>query len=385
MLVNKWSGRRGSNPRPEPWQGSALPTALRPQCRAKSIAPALLRAKKQTLRDNLGLMSENPEPQFWMGGRHASELIEVTNNPSKLSDGDFWAVTANFDGQFTAAKFKSINTNLKFDYPWQPITSTWKSSFDQVQYCDYVREIQSQIADGNVYQVNACRILSADCKQSLIGLASKLISDNPAKFGGYLKLPGIEIASASPERFISRINQTIMTSPIKGTRALGEIGEFSEKDKSENIMIVDLMRNDLGKICDENTISVPRLLANEIHPGLEHLVSDVIGDLKFGTDWPEIIDALLPPGSVSGAPKSSALSIIDKHEGEARGPYCGIFGWVHGGRAELAVAIRIFWKTGDEINFGTGAGITWASDPTAEWNETELKARKLIAIAGGFK
>ena len=270
------------------------------------------------------------------------------------------------------------------NHEWNPIKSTWKSSFDENQYCDYVRAIQSEIADGNVYQVNACRVLSTECDQSLIGLAGKIIAENPAKFGGYFKLPNLEIASASPERFISRINQTVMTSPIKGTRALGEAGEWSEKDQSENIMIVDLMRNDLGKICSENSITTPRILATEIHPGLEHLVSDVIGEIKFGISWPEILDALLPPGSVSGAPKSTALSIIDKYEGKNRGPYCGIFGWVQGGRAELAVAIRIFWKENYRINFGTGAGITWASDPHQEWNETELKARKLIGIAGGL-
>ena len=157
------------------------------------------------------------------------------------------------------------------------------------------------------------------------------------------------------------------------------------KDKSENIMIVDLMRNDLGKICNENSISVPRLLVTEAHPGLEHLVSDVIGHLRNGTSWGEIFQALSPPGSVSGAPKSSALSIIEKYEGKSRGPYCGIFGWVEGDHAELAVAIRIFWRMGDQINFGTGAGITWASDPKLEWNETELKARKLISIAGGIQ
>lgn len=318
-----------------------------------------------------------------MGGRHATKLLEITNDPEKLSDGGFWAVSANFNGEFVAAKFDEVINNLNFNYKWKPLASNWSSSFNKDEYCLYVSEIQNEIASGNVYQVNACRVLSAENHEPLIGLASKLILENPAKFGGYLKLPNLEIASASPERFLSRINQTVMTSPIKGTRPLGIEGAFSEKDNSENIMIVDLMRNDLGRICEKNSISVPRLLATEIHPGLEHLVSDVIGDLRFGVSWPEIFDALLPPGSVSGAPKSSALEIIKKFEGDSRGPYCGIFGWVQGGRAELAVAIRIFWQIENQIHFGTGAGITWASNPEDEWNETQLKARKLISIAGG--
>ena len=328
-------------------------------------------------------MSQIPVPQFWMGGRHATHLLEITNNPEKLNDGGFWAVATNFDGEFRAAKFQDITSSNLPKSDWRKIEGNWQSSFAEDTYCNYVRDIQESIASGDVYQVNACRILSADCNQSLLGLANQIIVENPAPFAGYLALPELEIASASPERFISRSKQMIITSPIKGTRPLGMTGEFGEKDKSENIMIVDLMRNDLGKICNENSISVPRLLVTEAHPGLEHLVSDVIGNLRNGTSWGEIFQALSPPGSVSGAPKSSALSIIEKYEGKSRGPYCGIFGWVEGDHAELAVAIRIFWRTGDQINFGTGAGITWASDPKLEWNETELKARKLISIAGG--
>ena len=313
----------------------------------------------------------------------ATELIEVTNDPNKLNDGDFWAVTTTFDGKFTAAKFANLNSSLNFEHKWEPVQSEWASSLNEKEYCNYVDALRSEIKAGNVYQVNACRILSADYNSPIIGLASKLTKENPAKYGGYLNIPGIEIASASPERFLSRINQTIMTSPIKGTRALGFDGDFSEKDKAENIMIVDLMRNDLGRICKTGTIKTPRLLANEIHPGLEHLVSDVIGDLNFGIGWEEIVDALLPPGSVSGAPKSTAKKLISSHEGSSRGPYCGVIGWVHGARAELAVAIRIFWRDEKSIKFGTGAGITWGSNPKAEWDETVLKARKLVSIAGG--
>ena len=320
-----------------------------------------------------------------MGGRYATQLLEITNNPEKLNDGDFWAIAANFDGEFRAAKFKTIDENTLFKHEWNQIEGNWQSTFTEDKYCNYVKEIQECIANGEVYQVNACRILKSECDHSIIGLASKIISENPAKFACYLALPDLEIASASPERFLSRSNQKIITSPIKGTRPLGVVGDFSDKDKSENIMIVDLMRNDLGKICIESSISVPRLLATEVHPGLEHLVSDVIGQLRTGTSWAEIFEALSPPGSVSGAPKSSALSIINKFEGNARGPYCGILGWVEGDRAELSVAIRIFWRIGNQINFGTGAGITWASDPKSEWDETELKARKLISIAGGLQ
>jgi para-aminobenzoate synthetase component 1 len=171
-----------------------------------------------------------------------------------------------------------------------------------------------------------------------------------------------------------------MTSPIKGTQTLSET-EFGNKDKSENVMIVDLMRNDLGRICTTGTVEVPRLLAHEDHPGLRHLVSDVVGNLQQGISWSEILEKLSPPGSISGAPKSSAISVIQNHEID-RGPYCGVLGWVQGDNCELSVAIRIFWKD-KELHFGTGAGITWNSDANNEWEETQLKARRLISIAGG--
>jgi len=148
------------------------------------------------------------------------------------------------------------------------------------------------------------------------------------------------------------------------------------------VMIVDLIRNDLGQICKDGSIDVPRLLAIEEHPGLDHLVSDVTGELKDGLRWHEVITPLLPPGSVSGAPKSSALRIIAEHESN-RGPYCGAIGWIQGDSCELAVAIRTFWKEEEILKFGTGAGITWASDPQAEWEETELKAQRLVKIASG--
>ena len=139
----------------------------------------------------------------------------------------------------------------------------------------------------------------------------------------------------------------------------------------------------MGRICNPGSVEVDKLFRHEKHPGITHLVSDVSGELQAGVTWAQIFAAVLPPGSVSGAPKSAALSIIEEREGP-RGPYCGILGWVHADRAELSVAIRTFWTTGDSIlRFGTGAGITWGSDPQGEWEETQLKARRLISIAGG--
>ena len=323
---------------------------------------------------------------FWMGGRFAHSLIEESNDLSRLDDGNFWAVSISYEGQVRLARFEE---DLTSPFPflssnWKGDISKWSSSLNQDQYCAYVEEIREAIASGWVYQVNACRVLSATFSgEELASLFSKILQENPAPYSSYLSLPGIQIASASPELFLRRKGGELTTSPIKGTQELALHG-FGNKDQSENVMIVDLMRNDLGQICEPGSVEVADLLRSEDHPGLRHLVSDVVGTLKKDLSWAQILTAVLPAGSISGAPKSSALKIISENEPTPRGPYCGILGWVKGDSAELSVAIRTFWNVKDgELRFGTGAGITWGSEPTAEWQETQLKARKLIFIAGG--
>lgn len=316
-----------------------------------------------------------------MGGRLATDLVEISHDPSCLDDGDFWAVSTTFEGAFTAAKFATV-VNADFpDATWSPIKSHWHSVPNEKEYIGYVERIRELIAQGRVYQVNACRrITTEDSNDNLRGLFSGILNNNPAPWASYLEIPNLNIASASPELFLQRLGSRVKTSPIKGTQLLGS-SEFGVKDQSENIMIVDLMRNDLGMICQSGTVEVSRLLYSQDHPGLQHLVSDVEGDLLPDISWSAIFDSISPPGSVSGAPKSSAVSVIAEHE-KPRGPYCGVLGWVQGDRAQLSVAIRIFWKD-EKIHFGTGAGITFSSNSQAEWDETELKASRLIKIAAG--
>ena len=316
-----------------------------------------------------------------MGGRLATDLIEVSHDPVCLEDGGFWAVSTTFENEFTAAKFGTV---IDAPFPttsWIPMQGSWSSSLNSDEYIEYVERIREAVADGWVYQVNACRRLAHhDDGQSLRGLFSEILENNPAPWACYFEVPGVMIASASPELFLSRNGSTVKSSPIKGTLPTNS-QQFGAKDQAENVMIVDLMRNDLGQICKSGTVEVPRLLSSEEHPGLQHLVSDVQGQLLEGISWAQILTALSPPGSVSGAPKSSATRVISENE-IARGPYCGALGWIQGDQAALSVAIRIFWKD-SQINFGTGAGITWSSDARAEWEETQLKAKRLISIAGG--
>ncbi|NBQ66892.1 MAG: anthranilate synthase component I family protein [Actinobacteria bacterium] len=317
-----------------------------------------------------------------MGNLLASELVEVSSDLESLRRPGFWVVLGSFEGKWRLARFAKVEQQdfPKVELSWSPISDdAWQSTFDKSTYCSYVERIREKISAGEVYQVNACRILSADNKSnpSLLPLAEKIVDENPAKFAAYLNFGDIQVASASPERFISLQDGVAISSPIKGTSATDE---FLEKDRAENLMIVDLIRNDLSKVAKTGSVTTPRLLATEAHPGLFHLVSDVRAELSDGKDLVDLLLAMSPPGSVSGAPKSSALKIIEESETQ-RGPYCGVLGFSDGNRAELAVGIRIFWQEEDQIlHFGTGAGITWGSDSELEWDETELKARKLIGL-----
>ncbi|GGT44933.1 anthranilate synthase [Streptomyces purpureus] len=272
-----------------------------------------------------------------------------------------------------------------------PGAGDWTSSLDRAAYIAGVRRIREHIAAGEVYQANLCRVLSAPLPDpdasDVDALTALLARGNPAPFAGTIRLPahGVEIATASPELYLRRTGRTVESGPIKGTGRTA--ADLLPKDHAENVMIVDLVRNDLGRVCETGTVAVPALCAIEEHPGLVHLVSTVSGRLRPDAGWPELFAATFPPGSVTGAPKSSALRIIDALETAPRGPYCGGIGWVDAGAgtAELAVGIRTFWidRMAGALCFGTGAGITWGSDPEREWAETELKAARLLAVASG--
>lgn len=326
----------------------------------------------------------------------ATDLVQVTHNPDDLEKGGWWAVVQTFEGEFCAFRFahvvaQSARQKSKNDFQDHIPLESWESSLSQQQYEDAVRTIRQDISRGWVYQANLCRVLSThlDSPIDLESLYDVLLQHNPAPHAGYVRIPefNIDVASASPELFLSRDAQRLSSSPIKGTAKTA--AELLEKDSAENIMIVDLVRNDLSHTCREGSVKVDHLLRVEEHPGLVHLVSDVSGEVGSGTTWTQILSATSPPGSVSGAPKSSALETIRRLETVPRSFYCGAFGWIdtENQRASLAVAIRTFWQErtdrGASLHFGTGAGITWESDPHREWIETELKAHRLLSIAAG--
>jgi para-aminobenzoate synthetase component I len=328
------------------------------------------------------------------GSLLATRPVEVRHELAQLDQG-FWAVVADFEGAVRAVRFEVVERvapSRRPAPPWKPLDVRWNSSLDHAAYLAGVREVRERIAAGTVYQVNLCRVLSHELPQDadLDALAVLLERGNPAPHAGRILVPSadLDVVCASPEAFLLRDGDRLESRPIKGTAT--SLASMLPKDYSENVMIVDLVRNDLSHVCREGTVRVDALCAPEQHPGMVHLVSRVSGLLRAGADWPDIFAATFPPGSVSGAPKSSALRAVADLEPVPRGPYCGAIGWIDAdrGTAELAVGIRSFWATRDSdgtrwLRFGTGAGITWDSDPEQEWEETRMKAARLVGLASG--
>jgi para-aminobenzoate synthetase component 1 len=335
-----------------------------------------------------------PAPLAVVGGRLCTELLDVTDDLAALDGEGFWSVVLPFEGAAVCARWASVRPATPWPgRPWEgPAIGEWASSLDERAYCDGVRAIRESIAAGDVYQVNLCRVLTAALPggADVAALGAALADGNPAPFSAVVRLPGhgTEVASASPERFLLREGDLVESRPIKGTAA--EPDGFLPKDRAENVMIVDLVRNDLGRVCEWGSVEVPSLLAVEPHPGLHHLVSTVQGRLRPGCGWAEAVEATFPPGSVTGAPKLAALAAIERLETASREVYCGAVGWVDADarRGDLNVAIRTFWfgegDAGRELRFGTGGGITWDSTPEGEWAETELKAANLVRVASGM-
>ena len=325
-------------------------------------------------------------PLAVVGGQLCTELRDVTSDLAALDSTGFWVVVLPFDGRPLCARFDRVRAAVPWPGPpWRgPRAASWMSSLDRAGYCKGVRAIRESIAAGDVYQVNLCRVLSAPVSGSadVAALGAALASGNPAPYSAVVRLPshGIHIASASPERFLRREGEWVESQPIKGTAATPT--GFLPKDRAENVMIVDLVRNDLGRVCEWGSVEVPALCAVERHPGLSHLVSTVRGRLRPGVGWGDVVTATFPPGSVTGAPKLAALDMIAKLEPVPRGPYCGAIGWVDADcrEGDLNVAIRTFWFEDGQVRLGTGGGITWDSTPEGEWAETELKARRLLSV-----
>jgi para-aminobenzoate synthetase component I len=277
----------------------------------------------------------------------------------------------------------------------------------EAEYITRVEAIRTLIRQGEVYIANLTQQLSGTSGEPADWLYDRLRRINPAPFAAFVRQDNLEILSASPERFL-RIRpgaepplaavagwrrRFVETRPIKGTRPRGRNPEedeanarellASEKDRSELLMIVDLERNDLSRICKPESVAVPELFRLETFPGVFHLVATVQGELRPEIDAVDALQACFPGGSITGAPKVAAMQVIDRLEDQARGLYTGCLGYLSfDGQADFSILIRTMIRCGNRIRYGSGGGITWESDPPSEYQEMLVKAGSFLHIMG---
>ena len=264
------------------------------------------------------------------------------------------------------------------------------STFTHRGYLDAVARVREYIIAGDIFQANLSQRFQSALTQPPFALYRRLRERNPAPFAAYLGFDNLAVLSASPERFL-RVDERrlVETRPIKGTRprglgpmhdaALGRALAESAKDRAENVMIVDLLRNDLSRVCRPGTVRVPELFALEHHPTVHHLVSTVLGELAPGADGVDLIRAAFPGGSITGAPKVRAMEIIAELEPTQRGVYCGSIGYLSAtGTMDTSIVIRTYLVLRGQVYFQAGGGIVADSDVELEYRETLDKARALI-------
>ncbi len=260
-------------------------------------------------------------------------------------------------------------------------------------YLSKVRRIKEYIAAGDVYQVNLTQRFSAQTSATPVALYRRLNRVNPAPCAAFLRWDDRAVVSASPERFLDLRAGQVETRPIKGTRP--RIGdpvvdaawraelEGSEKDRAELNMIIDLLRNDLGRVCRFGSVRVLSAGTLEAHPTVYHRVATVVGELAEGRTWVDLLRATFPGGSITGAPKIRAMEIIDELEPTPRDVYCGAIGYVGlDGSMSLSIAIRTMVMRGSEVYFYAGGGIVADSDPQAEYDESLAKAAGMMRALG---
>ncbi len=269
-----------------------------------------------------------------------------------------------------------------------------RSNFSREVYLDRVERTRKLIRQGEIYQANLSQRFSASFSGSAFDLYRRLREVNPAPYSAYLDFGDEIILSSSPERFLHHRDGKVDTRPIKGTRPRGENQveedgfrrelEESEKDRAELLMIVDLERNDLGRVCHPGSIQVSDLFALETYASVIHQTATVSGDLASGRDVLDCVEAMFPGGSITGAPKIRAMEVIDSLESGRRGVYTGSIGYIgFDGRADFNIAIRTMRIANEEIAFNVGGGIVWDSDPQSEYEETFHKAEALLRALKG--
>jgi para-aminobenzoate synthetase component I len=264
-----------------------------------------------------------------------------------------------------------------------------RSTFTHRGYLSAVARVREYVLAGDIFQANLSQRLEAPLREAPWSLYRRLRGTNPAAFGAFMDCGDFQVLSVSPERFLRLSGAQVETRPIKGTRPrglgpmhdamLGRVLSESDKDRAENVMIVDLLRNDLSRVCRPGSVRVPELFSLEQHPTVHHLVSTVVGELEPDQDAVALVRATFPGGSVTGAPKVRAMEIIAELEPTRRGVYCGSLGYFSvTGEMDSSIAIRTCVTRGGRVYFQAGGGIVADSDPELEYRETLDKARGII-------
>ena len=273
----------------------------------------------------------------------------------------------------------------------RPVTAV--ARHEPAAYAALIERCRDAIREGDAYQLCLTTRFTVDAPVDPAPAYTRLRTRTPAHHGGMIRSGDVALLSASPERFLEVAGGVARTHPIKGTRprgadaredaALAAELRASEKERAENIMIVDLMRNDLSRVCEPGSVGVDGLLEVESYPAVHQLVSTVSGRLSEGVTVGDLLDATFPAGSMTGAPKLSAMTILHELERDPRGVFAGCFGWVgHDGAMDLAMVIRSIVVHPGGAYVGAGGGITWRSDAAAEVAEVGIKARGPLAAIG---
>lgn len=271
------------------------------------------------------------------------------------------------------------------------LSSDWQANMSRSQYLQKFDKIQAYLQSGDCYQINLAQRFSADFTGDAFAAYLQLRRSNQAPFSAFVRLPDAAVLSISPERFIEVKNTLIETKPIKGTRPRfvdpiqdtqsATLLQQSPKDRAENVMIVDLLRNDLGKVCTPGTVKVPALFAIESFPAVHHLVSTVTGQLDAQYQPIDALRAAFPGGSITGAPKVRAMQIIEELEPHRRSVYCGAIGYIsQHGHMDTNIAIRTLVVANQQIHCWAGGGIVADSQAEAEYQETYDKVGKILPV-----
>lgn len=316
-------------------------------------------------------------------------LLVATGYPERTPAGRERRASERLD-QFASLLAKARMPEIAEPFPAGSFI--WHSNFSRQTYEKAVEKVRDYIRAGDIYQANIAQRFTTDLPPDFdtFGLYLRLRATNPATFCAYLAFEDLTIASSSPERFLKLQGRNVETRPIKGTArrvdnpaqdaAIGEALQVNPKERAENIMIVDLLRNDLSRICEPGSVKVPVLCGLESYASVHHLVSVVTGRMKEGADALDLIAHTFPGGSITGAPKLRAMDIITEIEGDARELYCGAIGAIgFDGSLDTSIAIRTVFMDETKAVLQAGGGVTLLSAPGPEYEETLTKAARVFA------